>query len=137
MVRLFTLLAMLSVGGAAAAEVVIREFRGIGGTDTAVFSAAAPWLVEWRSRPPTDIDTDPAHLVVLLYEVNTNEFLGRVAQHSGVGRGEMLIERSGRFRFRVQGQATEWQLKVIQIDREFAERLKEARSEKDARQRRR
>lgn len=137
MVRLFTLLALLSVGGAAAAEVVIREFRGMGGTDTAVFSASSPWLVEWRSRPPTAIDTDPAHLVVLLYEVNTNEFLGRVAEHSGVGRGEMLIERGGRFRFRVQGQATEWQLKVIQIDSEFAERLKEARREKDAQQRRR
>ncbi len=137
MFRLITFLVLLPLGGTAAAELVIREFRGVGGTDTEVFSASSPWLVEWRSRPPTAIDTDPAHLVVLLYEVNTNEFIGRVAQLSGVGRGEMLIERSGRFRFRVQGQATEWQLKVIQIDHEFAERLKEARREQDAQQRRR
>lgn len=121
----------------AAAEVVIRDFRGIGGTDTEVFSASSPWLVEWWSRPPTALDRDPAHLVVLLYDINTNEFLGRVVQHSGVGRGEMLIERSGRFRFRVQGQATEWQLKVIQIDAELAERLKDARRDKAEAERRR
>lgn len=110
-----------------ATEVVVREFRGLGQTETEAFYVLSPWLVEWWSRPQTPIDHKPAHLEVYLYDASRNEFVGRVAEHAGVGRGEMLIEQGGRFRFRVRGQATNWELKVIKIDEEFAERLRETR----------
>jgi hypothetical protein len=110
-----------------ATEVVVREFRGLGQTETEAFYVLSPWLVEWWSRPQTAIDHKPAHLEVYLYDASKNEFVGRVAEHAGVGHGEMLIEQGGRFRFRVHGQATHWELKVIKIDEEFAERLRETR----------
>jgi len=137
MMRALTLLAVLAVGSAGAADVVVREFRGIGGTDTGSFAVSSPWLVEWRSRPPTSIDHKPAHLEVNLYNASNNQFVGRVVQHAGVGGGDVLIEQTGRFLFRVQGQATEWQLKVIQVDAAYAERLKEAKREREGRERRR
>jgi hypothetical protein len=111
----------------AAAELLVREFRGIGQTQTEPFYVDSPWLIEWWSRPPSAIDQKPAHLEVYLYNASTNEFIGRVARHAGVGRGEMLIEHSGRFRLRIQGQATNWELKIFKIDEEFAERLRETR----------
>jgi len=131
------LAALLMATPSAALEIVLREFRGIGQTDTEVFSASSPWVIEWWSRPPTAIDHDPAHLEVYLYDAITNEFLGRIVRHSGIGRGDVLIERGGRFRFRVQGQATNWELRVMQIDEEYAERLRETRRrpERDPRRR--
>jgi hypothetical protein len=111
----------------AAAELLVREFRGIGQTQTEPFYVDSPWLIEWWSRPPSAVDQKPAHLEVYLYNASTNEFIGRVARHAGVGRGEMLIEHSGRFRLRIQGQATNWELKIFKIDEEFAERLRETR----------
>ena len=127
MIRVLSLLALLCASNAALAELVIREFNGIGRTDTAAFNARSPWLIEWRSRPPSAIDHKPAHLEVYLYEFGNHQYVGRVVQHGGTGSGTVLIEQSGRFFFRVQGQATEWRLQAIQIDEEYAKRLRETR----------
>ena len=136
-VRAIPLLMLLLASGAATAEMLVREFSGIGRTDTGSFSVESPWLVEWSSRPPTAIDHKPAHLEVHLYNASTNEYVGRVLEHAGVGRGDILIEHSGRFLFKVQGQATEWRLKVIKVDEDYAERLKDAQRETDPPRRRR
>jgi len=125
MMRVISLLALLCAGHAAYAELVIREFNGIGRADTAAFNARSPWLIEWSSRPPTAIDHKPAHLEVYLYEVGNHEYVGRVVQHSGTGRGNVLIEQGGRFFLRVQSQSTEWKFRILQLDADDAERLKE------------
>jgi hypothetical protein len=130
MLRALALLALSSLSATAAADLVVREFQGIGRTDTAAFTVDSPWLVEWWSRPPTAHDHKPAHLEIHLYDATTNFYVGRVVQHAGVGNGNVLIEQPGRFRFLVQGQATNWQLKVIQVDADYADRLKEARNER-------
>jgi len=127
MIRVLSLLALLCASHAALAELVIREFHGVGRTDTAAFNARSPWLIEWSSRPPTAIDHKPAHFEVHLYEAGNHQYAGRVVQHGGTGSGNVLIEQSGRFFFRVQGQATEWRLKAIQIDEDYAKRLRETR----------
>lgn len=116
--------ALFSAAPYAAAEITVREFSGIGQTETDSFYVRSPWLLEWWSRPPSAIDQKPAHLEVYLYNASTNEFLGRVMRHNGVGNGDVLIEHDGRFRLRVQGQATKWELRVIKIDEEYAERLR-------------
>jgi hypothetical protein len=122
---LLSVLALLGAPSASASgETLVHEFRGLGATDTAPFSVSTPWVIEWWSRPPTAIDQDPAHLEVYLYDAITNEFLGRLMRHKGVGRGDVLIERGGRFRFRVQGQATHWELRILQVDEERAEALR-------------
>ena len=118
---------LIATPAVAGLEIVLREFRGIGQTNTEPFSATSPWVIEWWSRPPTAIDSDPAHLEVHLYDALSGEYLGRIVRHPGVGRGDVLIERSGRFRLRVQGQATNWELRVMQIDEEYAERLRDTR----------
>lgn len=128
MKRILAVLALallLAAPAGAGLEIVLREFRGIGQTTTEPFSATSPWVIEWWSRPPTSIDADPAHLEAHLYDAVSGEYLGRIVRHSGVGRGDVLIERSGRFRLRVQGQATHWELRVMQIDEEYAERLRD------------
>lgn len=125
MTRILLLLALLCGGSAAATELLIEEFEGIGRTDTAAFNARSPWLIEWNSRPPTAIDHKPSHIEVYLYEVSNHRYAGRVVQHTGTGSGNVLIEQSGRFFLRVQGQATEWRLRIIQVDEEYARRLKE------------
>ncbi|HUG97680.1 MAG TPA: hypothetical protein VMQ83_00710 [Gammaproteobacteria bacterium] len=130
-VRAVPLIVLLLASGAATAEMLVREFSGIGRTDTGSFTVESPWLVAWSSRPPTAIDHKPAHLEVHLYNAATNEFVGRVLEHAGVGRGDVLIEHSGRFLFKVQGQATEWRLKVIKVDEDYAERLRKAPRDAD------
>jgi hypothetical protein len=135
--RLLTLLVLLVFAPASATELVIRDFQGIGRAETEIFMARSPWLVEWHSRPPTLHDNKPSHLEVHLYDASTNLYVGRVVQRSGWGRGDVLIERSGRFRLVVQGQATDWRLRVIQVDAAYAERLKEAQLDEEPRRPRR
>jgi hypothetical protein len=132
MLRALALIALFSTASVSAAEILVREFQGIGRTDTAAFTIDAPWLVEWWSRPPSAHDHKPAHLEIHLYDAVTNLYVGRVVQHAGVGNGNVLIERTGRFRFLVQGQATNWQVKVIQVDTAYADRLKEEQRERTA-----
>jgi hypothetical protein len=135
--RSLSLLVLLVFAPANATEMVIREFQGIGRAETEIFMARSPWLVEWHSVPPTVHDTKPSYLEVHLYDASTNLHVGRVVQRSGWGRGDVLIERSGRFRLVVQGQATDWRLRVIQVDDAYAERLKEAQVDEEPRRPRR
>lgn len=135
--RILILLALLAFSSVEAEELLIREFSGVGRGETEIFMVRAPWLVEWHSRPPTALDSEPSHLEVSLFDASTHRFAGRVVQHKGWGRGDVLIEQSGRFRLVIQGQSTEWRLRVIQVDAAYAERLKNPRRDEDPRRPRR
>jgi hypothetical protein len=137
LLALLGLLGLLAAGQAGATELLVREFRGVGRTNTDSFMVRSPWLVDWASRPPSAVDEDPSHLQVQLYDVNTNRWVGLVVKQDGPGRGTVLIEESGRFQFRVQGQATEWTLRVVQVDEAYAQRLKDGKRDREAEPRRR
>lgn len=120
-------LGLVMSGSLVAAERVVREFRGMGQQQTEVFRVQAPWLIEWSNLPRTPVEEELAYLEIHLHRPVTNEHLGRVTSIRGIARGQMLIEESGQFHLRVRGQAAEWRVRVIDIDRATADRLQPRR----------
>ena len=59
MLRVITLLAVVSISAAADAKQLVRQFQGNGNTTTASFSVESPWIIDWR------LDGDYDSLVAL------------------------------------------------------------------------
>lgn len=112
--------------GLAAAQSVIHEFSGRTQEITGAFQAQSPWMVTWQTRHH---EGAPAlgRFEVHLIDAATDDFLGIVTLWYGSGTGDVLMEESGRFRFRILGYSDGWSLRVQPITTEAAERAKAAR----------
>ncbi len=110
----------------AGAQSIVHEFSGQMQHMTAPFEVQAPWMVTWQTRHQ---DESPilGRFEVHLHDAATNDFIGVVALRHGSGTGDVLIEQSGRFRFRVLGFSEGWSLRVRSISLDEAARMKAAR----------
>lgn len=102
----------------AAAENVVREFRGERSTETAEFEVRAPWLIDWR------VNSDYAESMgfdVELVNAPMGDHAGRVVKTKRRGNGLRLVEEGGRFRFKIESALAYWTIKVIQLTPEEAE----------------
>ena len=109
--------AILLISEIAAAEELVREFRGNRSTHTAEFEVRAPWLLDWR------ISTDyPGQIgiEISLLESGTGAFQGSVLKTKWPGNGVRLFQEGGKFQFNVISNLAEWTLKVKQLTREEA-----------------
>lgn len=122
-IRHFTIAAaaliLLAGGQSAAAEELIAEFDGRGNRTTPEFEASAPWILDWR------INSNYEHQISFdldLVDGRTGVLIGSVLQTKSRGNGVRLFNRSGTFRFRINGSFVDWHLKVKQLTRAEAER---------------
>lgn len=100
------------------AEELIVEFNGNGNRTTAEFEARAPWILDWR------INSDYAHQISFdldLVDARTGVLIGSVLRTKRLGNGVRMFNRSGRYRFRINGSFVDWHLKVKQLTRAEAE----------------
>lgn len=111
----------------AAADTVIQEFSGHGRQATPVFRADGPWLVSWQARQPLTGVRNNQRFELFLHDADSGAYLGQLTQWVGAGNGDVLVERSGRFRLQVTGDMDRWQLTVRQITPDHARRLLRAR----------
>jgi len=108
----------LALPSAAAAEQLVREFRGERSTETAEFEVRAPWLIDWR------VNSDYAESMgfdVELVNAPMGDHAGRVVKTKRRGNGLRLVEEGGRFRFKIESALAYWTIKVIQLTPEEAE----------------
>jgi hypothetical protein len=127
MLRMLSVIAvLLGVFATASARPVIHEFSGRSQDMTGPFEASSPWMVTWQTRHEGG---SPVlnRFEVHLHDAATDDFLGVVTLSYGSGTGDVLIEQSGRFRFRVLGYSDGWSLRVRPISQEEADRAKSAR----------
>ena len=100
----------------ASAERLIAEFNGSGNQTTATFIVNGPWILDWRLNSEFDkmisFDLD-------LLDGNTGVLIGSVLVRKSLGPGledgVRLFNRSGKFRFRVNGSLVQWYLKVKKL----------------------
>jgi hypothetical protein len=100
----------------ASAERLIAEFNGSGNSTTATFIVNGPWILDWRLNSEFDkmisFDLD-------LLDGNTGVLIGSVLVRKSLGPGledgVRLFNRSGKFRFRVNGSLVQWYLKVKEL----------------------
>lgn len=127
MIRIAVLvLAAFGAVSVASAQSVIHEFSGRTQEMTGAFEAQSPWMVTWQTRHH---EGAPAlgRFEVHLHDAASDDFLGVVTLWYGSGTGDVLIEQSGRFRFRVLGYSDGWSLRVRPVTGPEAERMKQAR----------
>lgn len=115
---LFTLALVLGLAHSAAAEELVREFKGERSTETAEFEVDAPWLIDWR------VNSDYSESMgfdVELVNAPMGDHAGRVVKTRQRGSGLRLVNESGRFRFKVESAVAYWTIRVIQLTPEEAE----------------
>ena len=127
MLRMLALFAsVLGAASMAVAQPLINEFSGRAQEVTAPFEARSPWMVTWQTRHESDSPV-LSRFEVHLQDAATDDFLGVVTLRYGSGTGDVLIEQSGRFRFRVLGYSDAWTLRVRPVTQDEADRAKAAR----------
>jgi hypothetical protein len=103
----------------------VYEFSGRAQQRTGAFEAQSPWMVTWQTKYH-DVSPALGRFEVYLYSAATDDFLGVVTLWYGAGTGDVLIERSGRFYFKVLGYSDGWFLRVREIDAAEAARARAA-----------
>ena len=118
---LFTALAIIAagLGNAAVAGEVIAEFSGSRNARTATFEVDGPWLLEWRIN--SNYRMQQAFELNLI-NAETGFFDSRVLQTRSTGSGLKLFRNTGRFRFEVSANFTDWYLTVEHLTEEEAAR---------------
>jgi len=113
-----TTLLLCSISFNAAAEELIRTFKGGSSAITAEFDAQAPWILDWRvtGEFSRDVAVD-----VALFNAGTGAYEGVALHAESAGNGVRMFNESGRFYFRVDATFLNWTLKVVQLTREEAE----------------
>ena len=115
--RLAIGLILLGVFANAAAEEIVKEFRGSGNEMTAIFKVDSPWLLDWR------LDGDYEKLIALdvtLIEAYTGKHVGRVLHTRRRGNGLKLFHEGGAYQLRISSTLARWTFKIKQIQPEDA-----------------
>lgn len=110
-------LALAAAAGGAAAGDVVATFSGSRNTTTASFEVDGPWLLEWRIN--SDYRMQSAFELNLI-DGETGFFDSRILRTKRVGRGLKLFRETGKFRFEISANFTDWHLKVEQLTEEEA-----------------
>lgn len=110
---------LCAVSGSAIADSL--RFSGEGHERTAAFDTDGPWLLDWAASSDAPL---LAELEMRLHDGTTGAFLGTIVQLEGTGRGLKLFEESGSFAIAIVASNIRWQLEIVELDQEEADRLK-------------
>jgi hypothetical protein len=120
LIRVFFYLLLIFLIGSSSpafAGKLVREFSGSRSIYTTDFKANDPWLIDWRVESPNPRSMSVS---VTLIDARTDSHAGRVVQTMREGDGLRLMNQSGAFRFRVDAKESDWNIRVIQLNREEA-----------------
>lgn len=92
---------------------LVREFSGSRSTVTADFEVESPWLIDWRVRSEY---YQSMGIAIELIDAADGTHAGRVVKTKKPGNGLRLMNRAGRYRFRIDSSLAEWTIKVEQLD---------------------
>ena len=89
--------------------------------ETVEFDVRAPWLIDWRvnSEYPNSMG-----IAVSLASGGTDAYVGKVFKTKKPGNGLILMEESGRFRFKVDATIASWTIKVIELSADEVDQYK-------------
>jgi len=100
------------------------EAQTLKGSDSGrppVFSVVGPWLMDWRAKSEFPMF---ASIEILLYDGQTNEYVGRVAELRGTGNGLKYFESGGTYQIVIVGTSVEWEIEIQEISEEQGAVLK-------------
>ena len=95
----------------------VHRFSGDAPGSTATFRMDGPWSFAWTV---TSEFPQLAFMEMHLYDADTDQFLGRLAQRDGAGDGEKIIPQAGSYRVVVIGRNIDWAVVVEPVTGDLA-----------------
>ena len=86
-----------------------------------VVTLDGPWLMEWSTRSEYPL---LASIEIRLYDADSDEYLGMVAELKGTGSGVKLFEKSGSYQFVIVGTFVDWDIRIEEVDDDRAAAMK-------------
>jgi hypothetical protein len=112
------------------------RFAGDASDRTDTFTMDGPWLLDWSARSPSRLPCNyqiwsrdsteglPCNFELRLFDADSGDYIGMIAQLEGEGRGYKLFEAAGNYRIEIVSQHVAWELLVKPITKERAAKLK-------------
>jgi hypothetical protein len=101
-----------------------KEVTTLTGSDSGrppVFTVDGPWTLDWSTRSEFPM---MASFEMRLYDSETGDYIGMVAELKGTGSGLKLFEDPGTFQIVIIATSTEWNIGIEEVDKEKAAVLK-------------
>jgi len=117
---------LILISTALAAE----EITTLTGNDSGkppAFTVDGPWILDWSTRSEFPM---LASFEMRLYDGDSGNFVGMVAEIKGTGSGSKLFDSAGKFQVVIVATSSTWDISIQEVDAERAAVLK--RSAKDA-----
>ena len=105
----------------AAAEGQIARFDGDTSTQTAVFHATGPWMLDWSTHSDNSL---PKTFELRLYNADSGAFEGKVVELRELGSSRRLFETPGSYQVEVVAENLQWTLIVSKVGDAEAGRMK-------------
>jgi hypothetical protein len=99
----------------------VFRFEGEGNRTLPEFTVDGPWTLDWSARAEF---FRLASIEMRLYDGESGDFIGSIAELKGIGQGYKLFEDPGSYQIRVVATGVEWEITVEEISEERAASLK-------------
>lgn len=87
----------------------------------AAFTVDGPWMLDWSTRSEFPM---LASFEMRLYDGESGDYIGMVAELKGTGSGLKLFEDAGTFQIVIVATSSEWNVRIDEVDKEQAAVLK-------------
>jgi hypothetical protein len=117
---MFVAVISLLAGAGVVAETESFRFTGDSNSEAPSFTVEGPWILDWALRSEFPI---LANFELRLFDSESGEFIGTVAQLEGTGAGLKLFDDGGSFRLEVVAGNVEWEIEVTEVTRAQAGKM--------------
>lgn len=85
------------------------------------FTVDGPWTLDWTTRSEFPL---LASIEMRLYDGESGDYLGMIAELKGIGSGFKLFDNAGTFQIVVVGTSVEWEIEISDVDEAQAAMMK-------------
>jgi len=106
------------------ALVAAEDIERLTGKDSGrppAFTVDGPWMMDWSTRSEFPM---LASFEMRLYDGESGNYIGMVAELKGTGSGLKLFEEAGTFQIVIVATSSEWDISIREVSKEQAEVMK-------------
>lgn len=116
-------LVALVAASAVLAETATIRLTGHESSKPPLFTVEGPWVLDWNLRSEFPM---LANFEMRLYDGESDEFIGTIAQLEGTGAGLKLFEDDGSYRLEIVAGNVEWEIEISEVSEDQAGKMARA-----------
>jgi hypothetical protein len=110
----------LLTGSAALADTETIRLTGDQSGKPPAFTVEGPWMLDWSLRSEFPV---LANFELRLYDNESDEFIGTIAQLEGTGAGLKLFDEGGSYQLEVVASNVEWEIEIDEVTQDQAGKM--------------